>query len=238
MPQKLADGTEVFTQAELEAQVTERNKGLEANHTKAMDQLKAAQRDLAAMKESWDGLDPKEVRALVTASQEGEKKKLKDKGDWDGREKQLTDAHAKDLAAVNGKLQKATGAVRKALVTAKLAEAIAGKKGDVGLLLPHAERFVDVKETDEGYEAFVTDGNGHAAVADGKGTPMTFDMLVEGELMKKYPRAFDGPGASGSGASKSAGGAGGAAKTIAADDNSAFLANLDGIAKGTVVAGA
>ncbi len=38
---------------------------------------------------------------------------------------------------------------------------------------------------------------------------MTFDLYVD-ELMQKHPRAFDGSGSSGGGASKSTGGAGGA----------------------------
>lgn len=73
------------------------------------------------------------------------------------------------------------------------------------------------------------------------GVPMLRDRpgteigkYISGDLVKAYPEFFEGTGSSGGGASKSASGAGGGARNIAADDAAAFLANLEGIAKGTV----
>lgn len=73
------------------------------------------------------------------------------------------------------------------------------------------------------------------------GVPMLRDRpgtelgkYISAELVTVYPEFFEGTGSSGGGASKSAGGAGGGARNIAANDGAAFLANLEGIAKGKV----
>jgi len=54
----------------------------------------------------------------------------------------------------------------------------------------------------------------------------------------EFAPVFPGTGSSGGGATKSSGGATGGSRVIAANDNSAFLANLDAIASGSVTVGA
>lgn len=231
---KLEDGTEVFTQEELEARLDEETKGLKANQKAALDEAKAAKAAAKELRETWGDLDADEVRKLLSERAKAESEKAKAQGDWESREKQLTDAHAKERAkweADNGKLK---GSLRKAIVTAKLTEAITKAKGDPEYVLHAAEQYVDVTETDDGYEAYVTDGQGNKMFSDGEGTPMGFGELVESRLIPKFPRAFDGTGSSGSGASRSAGGAGGGQKTVSADDGDAFLSNIEGIASGEV----
>lgn len=238
MPRKLEDGTEVYTQEELEARLKEENQGLVASQQKAMDQLKDTQRKLQALQDQYDGIDPKQVKKLLEEQDNREREKAKEKGDWEAREQQLTDglkaAHKKEVDALKSRLDKLDTSLRKAIVSQKLTEAIVAKKGDASLLLPHAERFVDVRETDDGFEAFVVDDYGQAAVADGQGTPMTFEQLVEGKLATMYPRAFDGTGSSGSGASKSSNGGASGHNVVAADDDDGFIQNLEGIASGEV----
>lgn len=214
------DSDKTFTQADVDAMFAERLAtelaGLKANQAEALKEAKAAR---AALK-NFDGIDPEEHKALKAAAVEAEEKRAAAAGDFATLKKQMEDAgakkekslidqHTKQLAERDVKEGKLTKALEKRLVQFELAKAIAAKKGDPDLLIPHAERFVRTRETDDDYEAFVVDGAGNARVSDGKGTPMTFDLYVD-ELMTKFPRAFDGTGSSGGGASKSNGGAGGA----------------------------
>lgn len=60
------------------------------------------------------------------------------------------------------------------------------------------------------------------------------EKYIAAELSQSYPEFFEGTGSSGGGASRSSGGAAGGSKSVAADDASAFLANLEGIATGKV----
>ncbi len=229
MPRTLDDGTEVFTKEELDAEV----EGLKANQKKALDEAKAAKRALSELKDQWGDLDPKEVKTLVDEAANAKRDQQKNAGDWEAREQALTDAHQKQIDAMKSRQEKLMRTVEQSLKTSKLTTAIAAAKGDVDLLLPHAERFVEVQETDDGFEAFVTDGQGNRAVSDGRGSPMTFDQLVEAKLIPAYPRAFEGTGSSGSGASRSADGVG-RRTMVAADDDDAFIANVDKIASGEV----
>lgn len=238
MLHKRDDGTEVevFTQEDMDAKIAEANSGIVANRDKAMDQLQASKTALDAMSTKWDGLDPEVVRQLMADKTAMDRKAAEGKGDWDTLEGQLKEAHGVELGKRDAREQKLMKQIERSLVTSELTKAIAAHKGDADLLLPHARQFVKTRETDEGFDAFVVDAAGNPRFSDGQGTPMTFDELVEGTLVEKYPRAFEGTGSSGSGASKSAAGGGGSqtTKTIAVGDNAALLANLEGVAKGEV----
>jgi len=236
MSQKLEDGTEVFTQEEMDAKVAEANSGISANRDKAMDQAKTHKAALDAMTERWGDLDPENVKTLLAEKAALDRKAAEGKGDWDTLEGQLKEAHGVELGKRDAREQKLMKQIERSLVTSKLTTAIAAHKGDADLLLPHARQFVKTRETDEGFDAYVVDAAGNPRFSDGQGTPMTFDQLVEGTLIEKYPRAFEGTGSSGSGASKSAAGGGGSqsTKNIAEGDNAAFLANLEGVATGEV----
>lgn len=59
------------------------------------------------------------------------------------------------------------------------------------------------------------------------------DKYIAEELIKVYPEWYQGSGSSGGGASKSTGGAGGT-RVVTPGDNDAFIANIEGIAKGEV----
>lgn len=227
----VADEPKTYTQAEYDALVQEKE-ALKANRDEALTEAKKAK---AALK-AWDGKDPAKYEELVKASEEAERKKAAAEGDFTTLKKQLVDAHAKELGERDGKIGKLTKALERRLVDAELTRAIAAKKGEPDLLLPYARQFVRVKETEDDYEGFVADERGHPLVADGKGTPMTFDVFVEERLMTKFPRAFEGTGSSGGGAAKSPV-SGGGSKVIPAGDNSAFLGNLAEIATGKVKVG-
>ena len=194
--------------------------------------LKESKRAKDALK-NYDGVDPAEYKALKDAAAKAEREKLASEGDFKALESQLKGLHQKEIEGKDAKIAKTQKALERRLVQAELTKAIAARKGEPDLLLPYAEKFVRVKETDDDYEAFIVDASGNPRFADGKGTPMDFGAFVEQELMVKYPRAFDGTGSSGGGATKSNPGGGGA-KVVAAGDSKAFMENLEGIASGKV----
>lgn len=202
--------------------------GLKKNRDQALKELAQAKKAL----KDWDGIDKDEYQQLKQARDEAERKKATAEGDFKSLEKQLVERHSAELTQRETKIGKLTKALERHLVDAELTRAIAAKKGVPELLLPYARQFVRVKEAEDGFQGYIADEAGNPRVADGKGTPMDYDAFVEQELMVRFPRAFDGTGSSGGGASKSSGGAAGATRTIAADPKE-FLANIDGIAKGT-----
>lgn len=225
-----SDEVRTYTQDEVDALVAEREAGLKANRDEAVKEAKRAKEALRR----YDGVDPEEFAKLKAEAEAAERKKATAEGDWTKLESQLKDRHADEMKRAESRMAKLTAALEKRLIQAELTAAIAAQKGNAELLLPHAERFVRVKETDEDFVAYVVDEHGNALVADGQGSPMTFAQLVEQRLMPKFPGAFEGTGSSGGGASRSSGGAAGGSRTIAAGDNAAFLANLDKIASGAV----
>lgn len=232
----MADEAKTYTQEQVDAMLAERlateTEGLKRSQKELLAEAKKAKEAL----KNYDGVDPDEFKKLKAAAEEAERKRLTSEGDFESLRKQLVEKHGSEIGAKDAQIAKRQAALEKRLVQAELQAAIVRHRGDPDLLLPHGSRFVRVKETDADFEAFVADESGNPRFADGKGTPMTFDDLVTQVLMPKYPRAFDGTGSSGGGASKSAGGAGGT-RTIPAGDNAAFIAHLDGIAKSTVKVG-
>jgi hypothetical protein len=228
----VADESKTYTQDEVDAMFAERlateTSGLKKNRDDVLKEAKAAKAALAA----YEGVDPEEFKKLKAAADEAERKKATAEGNFASLEKQLIEKHGVELEKERGRAAKLQKALEQRLVQAELTSAIAKHRGDADLLLPIAKDSVRVRETETGFEAYVADKDGNARIADGKGTPMTFDDLVTQELLVKYPRAFDGTGSSGGGASKSTGSAG-SSRVIPAGDNDAFIANLDGIAKGT-----
>lgn len=219
-----------YTEEEVQAIMAERD-AIKANRDEALTEAKKAKKRLA----DYDGVDPEEFRRLKTEAEQAEAKRAAAAGDFDSLKKQLVDNHTKELGAKDGKIGKLTKALERRLVQAELTKAIAAKKGDPELLLPYAERFVRVKETDEDYDAFLVDAAGNQRFSDGQATPMSFESFVEQDLMTKFPRAFDGTGSSGGGAAKTNAGGGGQNTFNPATATPAdFLAQAAAISGGTV----
>lgn len=222
-----------YTRDEYEALLQEKE-ALKANRDEALTEAKRAKTALKA----WDGKDPKRYDELLAAAEEAERKRAAAEGDFDTLKKQLVSKHETELSGRDARITKLSKALEKRLVQAELARAIAAKKGDVDLLMPYAERFAKVKETEDDYEAYIADERGNPLVADGKGTPMSFDGFVEQTLMAKFPRAFDGTGSSGGGAPRPNAGGGGFVKRIAAPANGVFTKDTfdpEALSKGTAI---
>lgn len=223
---------QMYSQEQVDAMIAERlaaeTDGLKKSQKELLAEAKKAKEALR----SYEGVDAEEFKRLKAAAEEAERKKAAAEGDFKSLEKQLIEKHQAEIAKEQGRAGKLQSALERRLVQAELTSVIAKHKGDPDLLLPHAAQFVRVRETDEGFEAYVADEKGNPRIADGQGTPMSFDDLVTQVLVQKYPRAFDGTGSSGGGASKSTGGAGGGTRVIPAGDNASFIANLADIASG------
>ena len=195
---------------------------------------KKHERALAAFKD----VDPERYQVMLKAEEEREAGKAKASGDWEKREAQLIEKHGREVKLKDDALAAAHRTVERALVDAEASRAIAAAKGSVRLLLPEIKQRVKVLRGDDGeFVVRVVDADGTPRIGKveaGKASPMTIAELVaelreDGELA----RAFDGSGASGSGAAESEGD-GGTVRMIPAGDNKSFLANLDKIAKGEV----
>lgn len=224
-----AGGTKTFTQEEVDAAIAAANTALEASRDTILGEKKIAIADL----KKFDGFDVEEFKTLKADAVKAEREKAEGEGDWTKLEQNLIEAHGTEMVAKDARIDKLVGALQEHLVDAELTKAISAAKGDAELLLPHARKYVQTRETDKGFEVFVADENGTPLVSDGQ-RPMTMEQLVETKLAEQYPRAFEGTGSSGGGASKSSTSGQRVAGTIAADDGSAFMDNLEAIADGKV----
>jgi len=223
------EGT-TFTQEELDAKVAEITRGLKENQQKAMDQVA----ELRGKLKGFEGIDPETYKTLVTAHEESQRKQAEEAGDFAAREKQLVEKHTKELDALKAELAEERGATERYLIDASATSALAEAKGSPKVLLPHIKAHTRIFRENGERVVQVVDERGNQRITDGKGTPMTIgDLIDELKADPDFARNFEGSGSSGGGASRSTGGAGGR-HVVAADDNDAFIANLEAIAKGEV----
>lgn len=208
--------------------------GLKKSQKELLDDLKKAQAKLKA----YDGVDPEEHKKLKDAAEKAAADAAKATGNWEQRETQLKEQHAKEAATMKAAIEKRDAAIRRQLVENKVREALGPlllQADTVDVLLPHVERFIQVKEDGDNWIATVVDDKGQARIKDAQGTAFGIaDLAKEMSEQTKYAPFFKGTGASGSGA-KGSGTQQGGKKVIGANDDAAFLANLAGIAKGDVV---
>jgi hypothetical protein len=230
------DGKFVF-----EAELPHEVKGLKS----ALEAERKAKADFEKSLKGFEGIDPEEARRLKTEAEKIESEKLKQKGDWETREKQLKDQLAAELAKRDQHFQSelktredriATlqSALEKSLIEAHATAAIAAAKGVPELLLPHVMRQVKIVEENGNFVVRVLDAQGQPRIANVKGDPFTITNLVD-EMKNNsiYGRAFEASGAGGSGATKTEGVKTGM-KTVRRSDQDAMNANIEAIAKGEI----
>jgi hypothetical protein len=197
------DGKFVF-----EAELPHEVKGLKS----ALEAERKAKADFEKSLKGFEGIDPEEARKLKVEAEKIESDKLKQKGDWETREKQLKDQLAAELAKRDQHFQSELktrearittlqGALEKSLIEAQATAAIAAAKGVPELLLPHVIRQVKIIEENGDFVVRVLDAQGQPRIANVKGDPFTIANLVE-ELKGNavFGRAFEASGAGGSGA--------------------------------------
>ena len=140
--------------------------------------------ELKKLKTTYKDVDPEKYAALLKENEEKERERQKLAGDFDTRDKQLTEKHARELAALNEKIggltvslnqQLVDNAAREALVAAK-----AKAKGGISLLMPHIKTSTRVEEIDGRHVVRVMGPDGHARLSTKTGVtePMTIAELV------------------------------------------------------------
>lgn len=230
----MADDKETYTKDEFAAMVAERD-ALKTNRDAILSEKKKAD---AALK-AWDGKDPAKYDQLLAASEEAERKRAAAEGDFGKLRDQLVEKHTGELGAKDKRIGKLETVLNRRLRQDELRKALTGKADPamMELLVEHGSKFVQVRETDEDFEHYVTDEKGNQQFSDGKATPMTIDLFVDQSLKTKFPGAFLGSGSSGGGALKSNASGDGPVKRIAVPQGGVFGKdfNPEAISKGTTV---
>lgn len=188
---------------------------------KALDAERKAKADYEKALKGFEGIDPEEAKRLKAEAEQIAADKLKSKGDWETREKQLKDQLAAELkkhqdqyAGELAKGEEREKLLRRSLedhlVTAQATAAIAAAGGSTLLLLPHVKSAVRVVEENGQFVARVIGEDGNPRIADVKGTPFSVANLVE-ELRANsaFAGAFAASNAGGSGAPSNTAGNGG-----------------------------
>jgi len=200
-----------------------------SNATEAAKRLKA-----------FEDLDPDAAREALVKVEEyanfDPEKKVEEA--MKAREAQLIKQHEKALVGLKDENGTLLGQLETNLITSAATKAIAANQGSVDLLLPHVMRQTRMRRTETGqFIAEVVDTDGHPRVGDTNGNPMTIPQLVdEMRSSDSFARAFDGSGATGSGATNNAAPSGnkGRSRTVSRLDQNALNTNIEAIAKGEV----
>lgn len=203
-PSLLEDGGKFVFEAETSAEV--------AGLKRTLEDRKLKHAELADMLKRFEGIDPERARQLEQEAEKAQREGLKAKGDWETREKQLTDRLAADLAAREKKFQadlesatareqKLRASIDRYLIQAEATAALAQHGGIPELLLPHVIGQIKVLEEGDQFVARVVDKDGTPRIADVKGTPFSIANLVA-EMRENpiFAPAFKASRAGGSGA--------------------------------------
>lgn len=151
----------------------------------------------------FDGIDPEKYRSMESAATKLEEERLLKAGEFDNLKKQLLDAHGKEKAALEAKIESLNKSVTENVLKAQITDAIAKADGSTLLLSPHV---ASRTKLDENYHPVVVDESGNVRVkADG--TPMAIaDLIAEMKTdVANYGGAFKASGANGSGQQQSNG---------------------------------
>jgi len=187
--------------------LTESQKAILAEKKTLADKLKALEGQLS-------GIDLEKAKKALADADKAEQERLKTQGDWESREKQITEKYQAEIKTREDRLAQQQRSIEKHLVEAQAVAAIAAAKGVPELLLPHVKASIKVFEENGEFVAKVVDAQGNPRIADVKGTPLSIAGLVEEMKGNQiFGRAFEGTGAGGSGAQPNTSGGNGGAKT-------------------------
>lgn len=188
--------------AALRALVDEETTGLKSKNGELLGKLKG----LEALKD----IDPEEYKRLKKQAEDAEAERLKIAGNWEAREKQLLDAHQKEMDKLRAENTTLKTSLEENVLKATAIQAIAAEKGSDVLLMPHVRSRTKL---DESGNPVVVDDQGNVRI-DAQGKPLTIPALVA-EMkadVATFGRAFDGTGAGGGGTPNNLGTGNGAGK--------------------------
>jgi hypothetical protein len=220
--------------------------GLTIKQQELLNEKKTLADKLKVLEGQLSGIDLEKAKKALEAADQAETEKLKLKGDWDTREKQLRDQLAVDLqkreeqfqgelAKVQERNKALESSLYEQLITAQLSAEIAKHTTSVGPLLLGMASHLKVFEEEGKFVAKVVDAQGNPRIADLKGSPFTIAGLVEEfktkpEWQPLFPASKNG----GTGAPGNSTAGPGGVRTIRQGDYESISANLEGIAKGEI----
>lgn len=185
------DGFELAEVSKLQSALSKERE----NNRKAAEQLKP-----------FENLDPAKAREAM--------KKVEEMATWTPEQKvkeqieavkaSIIEAHGKEKAKLEEKLSKLTKSLEEAMIVSVASQALAEQKGSVRLLMPHVRQQTRLREVEGKFivEVLGIDGNPRLVGADGH--PMAINELVsEMKTQNDFASAFEGTGATGSGAAGS-----------------------------------
>jgi hypothetical protein len=223
----MADDDKTYTQEDFDKAVEEERSKLVANRDKALDQAKAHKRELDELKRQHEELQEtvrnleQEAKAKAAGVPDEKLHEIREQIAADEARRWSNVADERD--ALKEQLAGAQGRIRELT----LDNVVKGELGKAGAKADRIEALF--KLTADRYE--LTD-DGTVIAKDHRDVPLV--KYLGTEVASEYPELFNGSGSSGGGASRSAGGAGGQTRFIAAGDKDAFMANLEGVASGEV----
>ena len=161
----------------------------------------------AAALKKFEGVDLEAYNKWQTDKEAADAEAAKSKGDWDSREKQLKDLHAKEIAAKEGENKRLSGALHTEMIQSKARAAISEAGGNELFLLSHVVPSLAIVEEKDGFVVRVMDASGNPRIGDTDGNPMSISQLVaEKKADAKFAGAFQASGAGGTGAPPNGGG--------------------------------
>lgn len=219
-----------YTQAEVDALVAERNKGLEGKRDELLTEL----RDAKAKLKGFDGVDVSEHRALQTKVAELEQQSKANKAGMTSDElvKLRQDVTADLLKQFAGD---PSAGLRAFPWAATLASENRALKLDSVVKAEMAKGGARAERIDALFrltsDRFDLTDDGKPMLTSSPG--LEVGKYVTDDLKKEYPEFYNGSGSSGGGASKSNAGGGGF-RTVVGTKGPDFLKNVAEIAKGNV----
>lgn len=183
--------------------------------------LKTLRGEIKSLKENFRGIDPEEYQALKEAQEKIDLERQKQAGDWEARERALTEKFGKEIAGREQSISTLQSALERQLIDNVAKDALiaarAKKIGGIQLLMPHIKQRVRVAKADSGdFRVEVLGDDGEPKISSQKGStaPMSILELVE-EMREsdEFMGCFEADGTSGSGSSGEAGHGGAVVRT-------------------------
>lgn len=152
--------------------------------------------------------DPEEIKRLLEAGREALEKGTQQEDKAERVKQQLQKTHQKELEKRDTTIRELSAQVEKLLVDNIARTALIDAKGNVKIMLPHVKAVTKVVRLENGeYVPRVYDEDGETERVGKGGDPMTVEELVaEFRATPDFSDAFEGSGASGSGAPTESGG--------------------------------
>ena len=172
----------------------------------ALSKERENNRKSAELLKQFENLDPAKAREAIT--------KVEEMANWTPEQKvneqieavkaSIIEAHGKEKAKLEEKLAKLTKSLEEAKIVSVATQALAEQKGSVRLLMPHVRQQTRLREVDGNFIVEVLGADSNPRLTGSDGHPMTITELVaEMKTQNDFASAFEGTGATGSGAGPS-----------------------------------